>query len=145
MMARRKAIGAVLVGVIGGLVAIRTGQWVQLVWTNTQTQWHDGDAGVTALTADVGHGGTSRFLACYYHGAILVIEWTHNGDPSHEHTYTLPIGTIGDTTPRTVALSVDPQKNLVVQINGTPFSYTLHNTGDQFQVTNQPQQQQEGA
>lgn len=112
--------------------------WVQAVvpaWNWSQDQWHYGDARITQLDANVGHDGISHFIAEYYQGQIVVIEVSLR-DPSVSHTYTLN-GLMGASgTPR-IELSLEDQNrdkkpNLLVQIVGTTFAVTLHNTGSAF-------------
>jgi hypothetical protein len=51
--------------------------WVMVVvpwWTGVQVQWHYGDTRISLMRADVGHGGTSRFIAFDSGGDIVIVE-----------------------------------------------------------------------
>src|SRR5579885_3272588 len=67
--------GSFLVGMALCLILFLFGRQLVIPFVSaTYDQWHYGDARLTQLDADVGHGGTSHFIASYYHGHIVVIE-----------------------------------------------------------------------
>lgn len=98
-------------------------------------QWHYGDTRITQLDANVGHGGTSHFLAEYYQGEIVVMEISLS-HPTDYHVYTLT-GMIGATNTPVIVLSVqdinhDGKPDLIIQVEGTSYESVLYNTGAAF-------------
>lgn len=122
------------IGFILGLVLIFLGIQV-MTWVNeVSTHWHGGDSYVTALDADVGHGGTSHFLAFYQNGAVIVVECS--SDYSSTHAYTVPVHAKGTDHH---AVSLDPQvidgrRDLLVTLDDGTGSI-LYNTGDGMSFT----------
>lgn len=112
--------------------------WVLVLvplWTGIQNQWHYGDAKITTLEADVGHGGTSQFVAFVKSGNVLVIEIPQ--DPSTSHIYT---GVHVTGKQPIITLSVedvnhDGKPDIVVHIQGESSTLVLFNTGDSFSWT----------
>jgi len=111
-----------------------------LPWTTSQLDhWQSGEGRLTQCDLNVGHHGTSHFLAEYWHQQAIVIE-IPQGNPSGAKTYALPILVAGDTLQRTVTLkplylSRQPRPgnpDLVVQVEGFAVSPVLYNTGDGF-------------
>jgi hypothetical protein len=131
-----KRTGFVVAGilVILGLLLF----WQQTVtpwWTSVQDQWNYGTARVTQMDADVGHGGTSHFLAEYYNNEIVVIEMSLT-NPNDFHTYTLT-GMVSATDTPVILLSLadvnhDGRPDLVIQVKGSSFTTTLYNNGTTF-------------
>jgi len=103
--------------------------------------WTYGDARMTQYDANVGHGGSSHFLAEYWHGRIVVIEFP-GGNVNHAQVYTLLMTSTTDQTHRSVTLSVrsvnphgSPGKpDLVVSVTGFSASVVFYNTGNAFQT-----------
>ena len=115
--------------------------WFHVVspWLTSMTDhWQYGEARISELDADVGHGGMSHFLAEYTHGQVLVIEL-----PFGNHQGMQVYGIALDTTyssPPVITLSVvdvkhDGRLDLQVQIEGDPITYILYNNGTSFQGT----------
>ncbi|MFL5693624.1 MAG: hypothetical protein ACJ795_17650 [Ktedonobacteraceae bacterium] len=87
------------------------------------------------MDADVGHGGTSRFIAEMEHGAVIVLElplanisWTR---------YYMVSGIITTDTPLVVRLTIadanrDGKPDLVISVEGTGVQLVLYNTGTAF-------------
>lgn len=121
------------------------GPTVATWWQQVQEQYAAGTARITALDADVGHGGLSHLLAEDWHGTILVIEvWPTEPSPMRQqqtpsagispgpvsvcafpHLLTEQPG----TTPRLVTVQVARQPGrkepvLLVHVEGVPFQLT---------------------
>ena len=124
-------------GMILMLLLIPAIQWVSTRVQDLTDQWHTGDARITALDADVGHGGISHFLGFYYHGSLVVIEITGHDETLSTHVYSTPV-TPGDQTRRTVTLTVQPvsssRRDLAVTVSGFSVLFLLVNTGDGFKT-----------
>jgi len=123
---------------IGGMVIILSIvlflQMIVIPWiTSIQAQWHAGDAKVTSLVANVGHGGESQFLAFDYHGQVTIIEMV--GEKATIFTGGTFIG--ADRLTRIINLSVqdvnhDGKPDLVIQVLGMDGETVLFNTGKSF-------------
>lgn len=103
----------------------------------TYDQWHYGDARLTQLDADVGHGGTSHLIASYYRGHIVVIEILAS-HPQDNRVYLLS-GFSDLSTPPVLMLSVqdingDRKPDLIIKIEGTALQVVLFNAGKTFQA-----------
>ncbi len=101
----------------------------------TQDQWHYGDSRITQIDANVGHGGTSHFLALYTHGNIVILEIPLD-QPNLYHVYTLT-GFISASGTPVILLTVqdinhDGKPDLLVQVEGSSFEEVLFNTGSSF-------------
>jgi hypothetical protein len=115
--------------------------WFRFVspWlTGISDQWQYGQAHISELNANVGHGGTSQFLAEYYRGQVLVIELPMNNHQGMQ-VYALPLDT-PYSTPPVITLTVadfnhDGKPDLQVHVEGDPISYVLFNNGTSFQST----------
>jgi hypothetical protein len=109
--------------------------------SNTIDHWNYGEARILQYDANVGHHGTGHFLAEYWHGQVVVIEFL-NGNAKSPHVYVLPVANASDRTPRVVTLSlhyVNPHgvprhPDLVVSVTGFTISVVFFNTGDAFRV-----------
>ena len=102
-------------------------------WHGLQIQWHYGDNQVSVMGADVGHGGTSRFIAFDSDNDIVVVEVVNR----KYNVYIIPTGKLQN---QLVTLSVrdvdgDGKPDLVVQIDGQEGVFVLFNTGDSFSLT----------
>lgn len=105
-------------------------------WNRLQDQWHYGDNRITQFDANVGHGGISHFLAEDYHGSFLLIEILE-ANPQNTHLYALT-GLVSPNSNPVLQLSLQPgttpgKPNLLLQVEGTPFTVLLFNTGTTFQ------------
>ncbi len=131
---RSHFVEAMILGVIGSFVLLLyASPTVQYVGD----QWQYGNARTSEFLFDVGHGGTSRFLASYYHGSVYITEYAHNADPGYEHTYSFQAPG-NDQTRHVVTLEkrvIHGHQNLIVQIESIPVEYVLSNTGSTFQMT----------
>ncbi len=81
---KRRSILPVGIGmfiVVGTLLIFQHVIAPSYVWASDQ--WHYGDARMTQLDANVGHGGTSHFIAEYYHGSVIILELA----PQQFHSY----------------------------------------------------------
>ena len=99
-------------------------------------QWYYGDARVTQLDADVGHGGTSHFIAEYYNNSVIIVELPVR-NPQQFHAYTL--GGFTGASKLVVTLGVmdmnhDGKPDLLVSVEGTAIQTVLFNTGDSFRM-----------
>lgn len=130
--------GSFLVGMVLCLILFLFGQQVVIPFvTATYDQWHYGDARLTQLDADVGHGGTSHLIASYYHGHIVVIEILVS-NPQENRVYVLSGFSDLPTSP-VLTLSVqdlngDGKPDLVIKIEGTALQAVLFNEGKTFQA-----------
>src|SRR6266849_5069926 len=110
--------------------------WIVPTYTNLQTQWHYGDARVSVLMEDVGHGGVSGFLAFDNGGEVIVVEIV--GKPARYIVYS-GLTLIGsDSANRVVNMRVedvngDGKPDLVLSIVGEAGNVVLFNTGTRFQ------------
>ena len=134
-----KQMGFLLLGV--GVVVALLVIWNQLLapalgWG--QDQWHYGDSRITQMDANVGHGGTSHFLATFSKGEIVIIEIPLD-HPNNDQVYTLT-GFLGTSGTPVILLSVQDlahngKPDLLVQVEGTSFATVLYNTGKAFSLT----------
>jgi len=130
--------GSFLVGMILCLMLFLVGQQVVIPFViATSDQWHYGDARLSQLDADVGHGGTSHLIASYYHGHIVVIEVLVS-HPQDNRVYLLS-GFRDLPTPPVLTLSVqdvngDGKPDLLIKIEGTALQAVLFNAGKTFQA-----------
>ncbi|HLG64742.1 MAG TPA: hypothetical protein VKY19_22570 [Ktedonosporobacter sp.] len=126
-----------LVGMLLCLILFLVGQQVVLPFvTATADQWHYGDAQLSQLDADVGHGGMSHLIANYYHGYIVVIEILLS-HPQDNRVYVLS-GFRDLPTPPVLTLGVqdlngDGKPDLLIKIEGTALQAVLFNAGKTFQ------------
>ncbi len=130
--------GSFLVGMALCLILFLFGRQVVIPFvTATSDQWHYGDARLSQLDADVGHGGTSHFIASYYHGHIVVIELLLS-HPQENQVYLLS-GFSDLSTPPVLTLGVqdlngDGKPDLIIKIEGTALQAVLFNAGKTFQA-----------
>lgn len=128
--------GSFFIGMTLCLMLFLFGQRVVIPFvTTTYDQWHYGDARLTQLDADVGHGGTSHFIASYYHGKIVVIEILVS-HPQDNQVYVLSGFSDLPTAPA-LTLSVqdingDHKPDLIIKIEGTALQAVLFNNGKTF-------------
>ncbi len=102
-------------------------------WHGLELQWHYGDNQVSVMGADVGHGGTSRFIAFDSENDIVVVEVV-------QKRYILYIIPTGKVQNKLITLSVkdvngDGKPDLMVQVEGEEGVFILFNTGDAFSLT----------
>lgn len=108
------------------------------------TRWDYGKAKLTQFDLNVGHNGTSHFIAEYWHNQAVVIEFPQD-HPERAQSYTVRMSSDGEDQPRIVTLHTayinlhgKPQfPDLVVQVEGFQLPGVLYNTGDGFS-TEQP-------
>lgn len=113
-------------------------QWVLPTWNTLQAQWHTGDGRVIQFDADVGHGGMSHFLAQYYDGHIVIIEFPLSS-PTHIHTYTV-LALTQSTKQQDLKIMVqdvnhDGRPDMVIQEGDNSMAIILYNTGTGFSET----------
>ena len=125
-------VGIVLVGLL---------VWSRIVlpwWANVNDQWRYGDARITRFTADVGHGGTSTFIAFDLDGSVMIIEMP-GGNIAEAKLYRTGnlIGADADHRIVTVSIAdVDGVKDcLIVHVQGATSDIVLYNNGASFQWT----------
>jgi hypothetical protein len=105
-------------------------------WTNYQDQLHYGDARITLLLADVGHGGESMFIAFDSNGQVIVIELP-GGSIDHARLYRTG-EIVGDNADhRIITLSTqdvngDGKPDLIIHVEGMSSSMVMYNTGNGF-------------
>jgi len=134
---QRHPWGSFLVGMTLCYMLFLFGQQVVIPFvTATSDQWHYGDARLSQLDADVGHGGTSHLIASYYHGHIVVIEILVS-HPQDNRVYVLS-GFRDLSTPPVLTLGVqdvngDGKPDLLIKIEGTALQAVLFNAGKAFQ------------
>ena len=130
--------GSFMVGMALCYILFLFGQQVVMPFvTSTYDQWHYGDARLTQLDADVGHGGTSHFIASYYHGHIVVVEILVS-HPTDNRVYVLSGFSDMPKIP-VLDLSVhdvngDGKPDLLIRIEGTNLQTVLLNAGSTFQA-----------
>jgi hypothetical protein len=110
--------------------------WVLPTATSLQDQWHTGDGRITQFDANVGHGGTCHFLAEFYSGQVIIVEFP--GESSkHAHVYGLRVYEQMSMTNPVVTLQVrdDGRPDLLIQIEGDGIWHILYNNGTTFQAT----------
>jgi hypothetical protein len=110
--------------------------WIVPIYNNIQTQWHYGDARITLLLADVGHGGVSTFIAFDNGGQVIVIELP-GGSIDHARLYRTG-EIVGDNADhRIITLSTqdvngDGKPDLIIHVEGMSSSMVMYNTGSSF-------------
>jgi hypothetical protein len=102
-------------------------------WHGLELQWHYGDNQVSVMGADVGHGGTSRFICFDSDNDIVVVEVV----AKKYNVYIIPTGKLQY---QLVTLSLrdvngDGKVDLVLQVDGQEGVFVLFNTGDAFSLT----------
>jgi hypothetical protein len=108
---------------------------------NTQQQWNYGYSRITEYDLNVGHNGTSHFIAQYYKNQIVVIEMPI-AHPDQSKIYALSETVAGDTSQHVITLTiayanrhaVPGKPDLVVSVSGFSVPVVLYNTGDSFRV-----------
>ncbi len=134
-----KPMGFMLLGVLIVVALMAVVQKGLLpAWGWSQDQWHYGDARITQMDADVGHGGMSHFIATYSKGDIVIIEIPLD-HPNPYHVYTLT-GMVSTSGTPVILLSVqdvnhDGKPDLIVQTEGGDMSWVLYNTGTTFSMS----------
>ena len=123
------------IGMFIVVVAVLLFQQVLVPVTNAASdQWHYGDARITQLDADVGHGGTSRFIAEAERGAVIVLELPL-ADISKSRYYAVT-GLVATGTPviklAVIDVNRDSKPDLVISVEGTAVQLVLYNTGNAF-------------
>jgi hypothetical protein len=102
--------------------------------TSVSDQWHYGDARITQLDADVGHGGISRFIAEATNGAIVVLEMPLSNIAQTRYYAMTGIVATGTPVVRLAIIDVnrDGEPDLVISVEGTNVQLVLYNTGNAF-------------
>ena len=102
-------------------------------------RWNYGEARISHFDLDVGHQGTSHFLAEYWHNQAIVVEFPQNHSEKAT-VYTLRMATTGDDDPRSVTLHtayINPHgkpgyPDVAVQVEDFDLPAILYNTGSGF-------------
>ncbi len=119
-----------------GVIAV----WNMVVfpsWQNYQDQLHYGDARISSLDADVGHGGISTFIAFDLNSQITIIEIPGgNNDQSRMYKASSLIG--ADRKHKIITLEARNVKgygkpDLVIHVQGEDAPLVLYNNGSSFQ------------
>ncbi len=107
-------------------------------WAGVSDQWQYGNARISRFTADVGHGGTSTFIAFDLDGSVIIIEMPGGSinDAKLYRTGNL-IGENADHRIVTLSIAdVDGVRDcLIVHVEGATSDIVLYNTGTTFQWT----------
>ena len=124
-----------------GIVLVGLIFWSWIVvpwWAGVSDQWQYGNARISRFTADVGHGGTSTFIAFDLDGSVIIIEMPGGSinDAKLYRTGNL-IGTDADHRIVTVSIAdVDGVRDcLIVHVEGATSDIVLYNNGTTFQWT----------
>src|SRR6266446_10316524 len=128
-----------LLGVALVLVGLILWSWIMLPWwAGVNDQWRYGDARITRFRADVGHGGTSTFIAFDLDGSVMIIEMP-GGSINDAKLYRTGNLIGANANHRIVTLSiatVDGVRNcLIVHVEGATSDIVLYNKGTGFQWT----------
>jgi hypothetical protein len=107
----------------------------------TAAHWNYGQARLSQYDFNVGHGGTSHFLAQYWNHELLIIEIPHN-DISHAKVYSASMTLLNDETQeaRVVTLqtaylrpnAAQGYPDLEASVSGFSLPIVFYNTGDSF-------------
>ncbi len=115
--------------------------WNALVipfWQGVEDQWQYGTSRITRMEADVGHDGTSTFLAFVLNRQVIIIE-APQGSMEHSKYYKTANLTGSYSQPPVISLSianVDKVSDcLIVHVEGMSSNIVLYNTGTGFQMT----------
>ena len=135
----RSLVPYFLLGVAIVLVGLIFWSWIVVPWwANVNDQWQYGNARITRFTADVGHGGTSTFIAFDLDGSVIIIEMPGGSinDAKLYRTGNL-IGENADHRIVTLSIAtVDGVRDcLIVHVEGATSDIVLYNTGTTFQWT----------
>lgn len=127
------AVGMLCIVAMGVLWIMVISPWYQGI----ANQWQYGDARVAIRTANVGHGGVSRFYACMVNGQVVVVEVMTN---TTAHVFISPsvFGSPQDNRIVTITMedvNHDGKPDLVLHIQGMEITPVLFNTGTSFQWT----------
>ena len=100
-------------------------------------QWHYGDARVAVLYADVGHQGSSTFMAFDDNGQVVVIELADSARiPGHiYHLASVTGAGHAIITLRVQDVNADGKPDLIVHVEGLEPDMVLFNTGTSFSWT----------
>jgi hypothetical protein len=118
--------------------------YIYPAYVYTTTRWDYGQAKITHFDLNVGHNGTSHFIAEYWNNQAVVIEFPQN-HPEQAKSYALRMSSDGAYQPRIVTLHLayinahgkPGYPDLAVQVEGFALPGVLYNTGDGFS-TEQP-------
>jgi len=135
----RSLVPYFLLGVGIVLVGLLFWSWIVVPWwAGVSDQWQYGNARISRFTADVGHGGTSTFIAFDLDGSVMIIEMP-GGNIAEAKLYRTANLIGADADHRIVTLSiatVDGVRNcLIVHVEGATSDIVLYNTGTTFQWT----------
>ena len=134
---KRSLVPYFLLGAGIVLVGLIFWSWIVVPWwANVNDQWQYGTARISRFQADVGHGGTSTFIAFDLDGSIIIIEMP-GGSIAEARLYRTGnlIGTDADRRIVTLSIAdVDGVKDcLIVHVEGATSAIVLYNNGSSFQ------------
>ena len=107
--------------------------------TDKIDHWNFGEHRISQYDFDVGHNGTSHFLAQYWQHKVIVIEIPGN-DYTQTKVYVISVIAKQDTALHVVTLgtaAVNPhgvagKPDVVVSVSGFEVPFVLYNTGSAF-------------
>jgi hypothetical protein len=129
-----------IVGMLVVLAGITLWQMVVAPFiTGIEDQWHYGDARVAVLYANVGHQGSSTFMAFDDNGQVMVVEIPESARvPAHIYHLASVTGTGREhaiITLRVQDVNNDGKPDLIVHVEGLEPDMVLFNTGTSFSWT----------
>ncbi len=109
---------------------------------DTSQHWNYGNSRLSQFDLNVGHDGTSHFIAQYWHQEVIIIEFPA-GSAAHAKTYVTPL-LIQDDTGKQHSVSLSTayvnrhtlvgKPDLIVSVSGVTPPIVLYNTGNGFSM-----------